>query len=300
MRPSSESQDCRIVATSAGLLARQPGIGQDLAHAEDAGHRRPDLVADRRQEGRLGLAGGLGRAGQPLRARLALLEFGLGAQDRAPLLFVLGDVRAGQHPAPARQLGGGERDHPAMRRLGAELAEGRRAEEVGIDRVPARQALPEIAAVGELAQDRGDGKPRRIPVGQHAEHVAEPVGQRDADPRAVEDEQARLHGAQHIGELFGPPPQVADPDAEDHHGQGDQPQRHQNGRGRLAAAFDRRSGERATDHRAAQEGPDRHPPADPADPGPRDQHPDAPRPDVARFRATARGTAGCDLPSGRR
>ena len=62
------------------LLRRQLGVAQQRGHAENAVHRRADLVAHRRQEARLGAVGRF-----RLQARLAQLGLGL-----APL----GDVAA--------------------------------------------------------------------------------------------------------------------------------------------------------------------------------------------------------------
>jgi hypothetical protein len=62
------------------LVGVEPGVEQQPAHADDAVHRRADLVAHRRQERALGLVGGLGcSAGLTLALRDAqLLE---SAQD---------------------------------------------------------------------------------------------------------------------------------------------------------------------------------------------------------------------------
>ena len=47
------------------LLVAQRGVQEEPAHPDDGIHRRPDLVAHRRQEGGLGLVGGLGLPAGP-------------------------------------------------------------------------------------------------------------------------------------------------------------------------------------------------------------------------------------------
>ena len=94
MMPSSENADARIVRTASAWSSARALVGQHLDHADDAVHRRADLVAHGRQERRLGAVGGLGVEPGGVEPAVRLGQFG-GALDhpggeRGPFAAQLG------------------------------------------------------------------------------------------------------------------------------------------------------------------------------------------------------------------
>ena len=124
MTASRASAPTRTISEILALLGRQLGVEQQLGHADDAVHRRADLVAHVGQELALGPAGGLG-------GLLGLLELDLGLFAFAAIAAELvGDVQrsregdgyrdavvgrhdgqSARHRVDVPQQGGGGRRH---------------------------------------------------------------------------------------------------------------------------------------------------------------------------------------------
>lgn len=150
----------------APLLGVERGLGEKAGEAENAVHRRPDLVAHRREEGALGPVGGIGAAACAGAVRVAAAGHGLARRGGAE---ILGDeigrerrLMADEEPGAAAALDGdaGEAERAGLfgdeaeRRARAVRGQGLGAEDLV-------QLAPDEDAAGQ-AFERGAGREDRV------------------------------------------------------------------------------------------------------------------------------------------